>query len=73
MEIKINIVEVASELAEQRMYIFFQKAGYTFDEFIDKISILEDGILVYKEEYQEEFNDLYDFYYNEIIKWKIDE
>lgn len=73
MQIKINLVEVASELAELRMYEPFKKAGYSYEEFISKIMIEQLDIFTYKEEYQTEFNELYDFYFNEILKWEINE
>ena len=73
MEIKINLLEVASELAELRMYEPFEKAGYTYDEFISKIMLEGIDILTYKSEYQDEFNKLYDSYYNIIANLRIDE
>jgi hypothetical protein len=73
MEIKINLLEAASELALQRMYEPFEKAGYTYDEFIGKVMLEGIDILTYKPAYQEEFNKLYDIYYDSLAKLKINE
>jgi hypothetical protein len=73
MEIKINLLEVASELAELRMYEPFKKAGYTFDQYVSRVNVEDNDVLSFKEEYQDEFNMWYDHYYNEILKYKINE
>lgn len=61
--IKINIVEVATELADEVV-----RAKYEDDDFelfeIEVNDVDEDTPLVYKEEPQKLFNEWYDHYYN---------
>ena len=73
MEIKINLLEVASELAELRMFEPFEKAGYTYDQFISKVMVDDNDALTYKDEYQVEFDEWYDIYFNIIQNLKINE
>jgi hypothetical protein len=73
MEIKINLLEVASELAELRMFRPFEMAGYTYDQFISKVMVENNDTLTYKQGYQEEFDMWYDFYFNVIQNIKINE
>jgi hypothetical protein len=62
MDITINIVELASELASEDLY----------DNWRDSIKIYEDDgdCLTYTDEAQDIFNDLYDKYYSIIEKTK---
>lgn len=63
MDITINIVELASELASEDLY----------DNWHDSIKIYEDDdadVLEYTDEAQDIFNDLYDKYYSIIEKTK---
>ena len=55
MNIKINILEVASELADRDLQIEFD-----FDESL----IYHDNGETYTDEAQDMFNDLYDYYYD---------
>jgi hypothetical protein len=73
MEIKINLLEVASELAELRMFRPFEMAGYTKQQFISKVMVEKDDVFTYRACYQDEFNMWYDHYYNEILKYKIND
>jgi hypothetical protein len=70
MEITINLVEVAAELAHARIVETLIKAGYTQQEIEDRIMIEDEhGVLSYKEDYQDEFNAQYDYYYTLIEKF----
>lgn len=62
-EIKINIVELASELAARELQDNWQDSILIFDENDDEIK--------YTEEASEIFNDLYDKYYSIIESTKI--
>lgn len=55
MNIKINIIEAASELAQNEIESFFQGQIYIDDNDIETI---------YTDEAQEVFNELYDKYFN---------
>jgi uncharacterized protein YehS (DUF1456 family) len=60
----INILELASELAENEMQnIFLNSEIYTIED--------ENGCMVYTENAQNLFNDLYDKYFDLIIKYGI--
>jgi hypothetical protein len=65
--IKINIVELATDLA----------CTYLEENYMDSCSIdgeltkIENGIEVYNEEAQETFDWLYDEYYNHLMKFKL--
>lgn len=64
MEIKINIIELASELASDKL----------FNDWNDSIKIYKDDLsdcLEYTEEAQDIFNDLYDEFYALIDNIKI--
>ena len=69
MIIKINLVEVASELATNEMTSKYALEG----KEEDLMEELSEGVLTWKEEYQDEFNEWYDYFYNEIDKLKIKE
>jgi len=73
MNITINLLEVASELAHDS----------TVDEVLNPLSDLqlineddmwetdENENTIYKEEVQDIFNKWYDFYYDKLLKYKI--
>ena len=56
MDIKVNILELASELAHKEL---IEKWDYRDKE----IEIEQDGVINYSEEAQDIFNRLYDEYY----------
>lgn len=62
-EIKINIVELASELAAKELQDNWQDSILIFDENDEEIK--------YTDEAQDIFNDLYDKYYSLIESTKI--
>ena len=62
-EIKINIVELASELAARQLQDHWQDSILIFDENDEEIK--------YTEEAQDIFNGLYDYYYSLIESTKI--
>jgi len=68
MEIKINIVELASELANDAVY------EYIMSEYLSQSSIYkeESEVVEYTEYGQKIFDQWYDYYYNIINKYKID-
>lgn len=69
MEIKINLLEVASELADDMVRNPFRTAGYNEEEIGDRIlEEDESGVFHYKKEYQDEFNIWYDMFYNKILE-----
>ena len=61
-EIKINILELASELAHIELVNNFRGSVYESET---------DGITTYTDEAQDVFNDLYDKYYSLIEQFKI--
>lgn len=63
-EIKINILELASELAH---YDLVEMVGDENELFEDPTA----GITSYTEEAQDKFNDLYDYYYTIIERCKL--
>lgn len=65
MNVKINIVELASELADLEM---------EQNRNTGEVNTVEDenGCIVYTEEAQEVFNDLYDKFYSLIDRLKVD-
>jgi hypothetical protein len=69
MEITINLLEVASELAHEQMVIDNKTKGIITDEK-EVFNTDEDGCLYYKKKFQEEFDNLYDYYYDRIDKLK---
>jgi len=60
MERKINIIEAASELAHRDLV-----EGVTFES--DLWEDPNDDVLTYKEDVQDEFNDLYDEYFRLLL------
>lgn len=67
--IQINLVEVASELAELDLVNSRDLSKYPQ---IDDLLVEEDnGGLHYKEEVQDEFNMHYDYWYNLLEKYKL--
>jgi hypothetical protein len=68
MEIKINAIELASELAHTRTLYESGDICYNEDEMYDDPV---DGVQTYTEEIQDRFNEWYDFYLSEIEKYTI--
>lgn len=71
-EIKINIVEAASEVAITIMKQKFKDGGWseeTIQEFLYEEDTLDSFKL--KEEYQDEFNSLYDLIFNLLYNIKV--
>jgi hypothetical protein len=65
MNVTINIIELASDLASERLH----------DDWEDSIKIYKDNdadVLEYTDEAQDIFNDLYDKYYSIIENTKAD-
>ena len=58
--IKINLVETAMYLAEQALLWKFEIDN---DEDLLTESPTEKGVFILKEEYRNEFDELYDYYY----------
>ena len=68
MEIRINVIELASELAHSRtLYESGDICNNEDDMFNDPI----DGVQTYKEEIQDRFNQWYDYYLTEIEKYRL--
>ena len=67
--IKINLVEVASELAHNRM-VFSIDMDCNEDSLYQQ---LDNGDFVYTEEAQDIFNDWYDYYYNRLLELKFND
>lgn len=63
-EILINAVELASELASAEM-------RRDWDDEICEMEVEVDGVISYTEEAQAVFNELYDIYYDIILKTKV--
>jgi hypothetical protein len=63
--IKVNIIEASSEIAIEIMKQKYKDAGWE-DDKIDDILYEEDTLDSFKlrEEYQDQFNNLYDIVYN---------
>jgi hypothetical protein len=62
MNVTINIVELASELADKDLEGHFGQNRW----------IEDDDTLVYTEESQDLFNEYYDYYYSLIENYKVD-
>lgn len=65
MNIKINLLELASEMAHRESVLqTCIELAICEDDAKDKITEeLQEGVITYKEEYQDRFNQLYDEYY----------
>ena len=66
-EIKINILEVSSTLANTKLFEYYKRNNYSLsqDELEDLILVEdEEGVLVYTEDAQDLFNNFYDEYYS---------
>jgi hypothetical protein len=63
-EILINAVELASELASAEL-------RRDWDDEIADLEVEEDGVISYTEVAQAVFNELYDLYYDQILKCKV--
>ena len=68
MDIKVNLVELASELANDRTFEDLTS------EYMGEAEIYktDSDIVEYTEYAQNVFNDWYDYYYDFISKYKID-
>lgn len=64
MEIKINILELACELAHRDLVRTVENESDLFEDPTD-------GVTNYTEDAQEKFNDLYDYYYSIIEDLKL--
>ena len=64
MEIKINILELACELAHRDLVRMIGNESELFESSTD-------GITNYTEDAQEKFNELYDYYYSIIEEVKL--
>lgn len=81
MEVKINTVELATNLATEKLKAFIQNqrenAGVEplSEEDLDKkiYKKNEDGEIVFKQKYQEIFNDFYDDFETGILKCEIND
>ena len=65
MDIKINVVEAASELAHNRTFF---ESGDVLQNQDDMYKDIDSDVLEYKEEIQDRFNGWYDYYFGEICK-----
>ena len=68
MEIKVNLLELASELAHSRT---LYESGDICNNEDDMFEDINADVLTYKEEIQDRFNGWYDYYLTEIEKYKI--
>lgn len=68
MEIKVNLLELASELAHSRT---LYESGDICNNEDDMFEDTNADVLTYKEEIQDRFNEWYDYYLSEIEKYKI--
>jgi hypothetical protein len=68
MEIKINVIELASELAHSRT---LHESGDICNNEDDMFDDPVDGVQIYKEEIQDRFNEWYDYYLTEIKKYRL--
>jgi hypothetical protein len=64
MEIRINLLEAASELASEVVYA-------KFEDDDNLINIEDEHGIYYTEEAQELFNEWYDHYYNLLLNIKL--
>ena len=72
MNITINILEVASELAHEKLIKYSDDlTEYDYrNEFPNGVEVEEYDIITYTEEAQEVFNQFYDEYYDFLCKFK---
>lgn len=68
MDIKVNAIELASELAHNRT---LYESGDICSNEDDMFEEPTASITTYKEEIQDRFNDWYDYYLTEIEKCKL--
>ncbi len=68
MEISVNLLELASELAHSRT---LYESGDICNNEDDMFEDINADVLTYKEEIQDRFNEWYDYYLSEIEKYKI--
>jgi hypothetical protein len=65
-EITINKIELASELADERLSDMIEDMKYEYDEIYEE----SEGEMRYTDKGQDEFNELYDHYLNLIESCK---
>ena len=66
-EIKINILEVSSTLANTKLFEYYKRNNYSLSQDeLENLILIEDeeGVLVYTEDAQDFFNNFYDEYYS---------
>lgn len=70
MNVTVNILELASELADARLRedTYLMDRDDYINHFPDGIDIEDEGSISYTEEAQDIFNDYYDYYYTIIEK-----
>jgi hypothetical protein len=69
--VRVNIVELASELADNQTKIeMFDNDSLEEEEEALMYEFDMDGNSTYTEEAQDIFNEIYDYYYSVISKWK---
>lgn len=69
----INLLELADDLAEKELINIISKEINTTDtEIIEEYMYkLEDGVLVLREPIQDTYNDLYDYWFNYLLQFKL--
>lgn len=69
----INLLELADDLAEKELINIISKEINTTDtEIIEEYMYkLEDGVLVLKESIQDTYNELYDYWFNYLLQFKV--
>lgn len=68
MDIKINLLELASEMAHRELLLqTCIEFGISEDEAEGKITYLTHDVVRYKEEYQDKFNTLYEQFYDSVL------
>ena len=73
MEIKINLLEAASEIAHNQLVEEeFNSANYEQKQHAEESLLTLDGeTTIYTEEAQDRFNTLYDEWFNRLLTYKI--
>ena len=73
MNITINLLEVCSELADlaTRRELCNNESLDEGDGFWEEVYQKNGNDTIYTEKAQDVFNEIYDYYYNEILKYKI--
>lgn len=75
MNVTINLLETASELADLavRREMCNNENIEEGDGQWEKVYVQNDNVITYTEEAQKLFNDIYDYYYNVILKYSQNE